>query len=101
MRPEDRLLTNKEIKRLKVDIVNKDAFYHPLLGGKLELDLTRVLEAQDAKVAELTRKELVEWIQKYIDENNIYQVEFGHYEPPLNTKWIPLKTYRVNLKEAL
>ena len=40
-------------------------------------------------------------IQKYIDENNIYQVEFGHYELPLNAKWIPLKTHRVNLKEAL
>ena len=40
-------------------------------------------------------------VQKYIDENNIYQVEFGHYEPPLGMKWIPLKTYRVNLQGVL
>jgi len=39
-------------------------------------------------------------IQKYIDENNIYQVEFGHYEPPLMMKWIPLKTNRINLEEV-
>lgn len=40
-------------------------------------------------------------IQKYIDENNIYQVEFGHYEAPLYMKWIPLKTHRINLEEIL
>ena len=40
-------------------------------------------------------------IQKYIDENNIYQVEFGHYEPPLMMKWIPLKTKRINLEEEI
>ena len=39
-------------------------------------------------------------IQKYIDENNVYQVEFGHYEPPLNMKWIVLKTHRINLEEV-
>ena len=38
-------------------------------------------------------------MQKYIDENNIYQVEFGHYEPPLMMKWIPLKTKRIKLEE--
>jgi len=40
-------------------------------------------------------------IQKYIDENNVYQVEFGHYEPPLMMKWIPLKTNRINILETL
>ena len=40
-------------------------------------------------------------IQKYIDENNIYKVEFGHYELPLGMKWIPLKTKRINLEEEL
>jgi len=40
-------------------------------------------------------------IQKYIDENNIYQVEFGHYESPLGIKWIPLKTKRINLEEGI
>lgn len=40
-------------------------------------------------------------IQKYMDGNNIYQVEFGHYEPPLMMKWIPLKTTRINLEEEL
>ena len=40
-------------------------------------------------------------IQKYIDENNIYQVDFGHYEQPLGIKWIPLKTKRVILKEVI
>ena len=46
---------------------------------------------------------LDEWrkIQKYINENNIYQVEFGHYEPPLMMKWIPLKTNRINLEEVI
>ena len=39
-------------------------------------------------------------IQRYIDANNIYQVEFGHYEPPLGMKWIPLKTYRIKLEEV-
>ena len=39
-------------------------------------------------------------IQRYIDENNIYQVEFGHYEPPLMMKWIVLKTHRINLEEV-
>lgn len=39
-------------------------------------------------------------IQKYIDENNVYLVEFGHYDPPLNMKWIPLKTHRINLEEV-
>lgn len=38
-------------------------------------------------------------VQKYINENNIYQVEFGHYEPPLKTRWIPLKTHRINIEE--
>ena len=40
-------------------------------------------------------------IQQYIDGNNIYQVEFDHYEPPLGIKWIPLKTHRINLEEVL
>ena len=40
-------------------------------------------------------------IQKFIDENNIYQVEFGHYELPLMMKWIPLKTHRINIMEVL
>jgi len=40
-------------------------------------------------------------IQKYIDENNIYQVIFGHYEAPLGMRWIPLETKRINIVEAL
>ena len=40
-------------------------------------------------------------IQRYIDESNIYQVEFGHYEPPLGMKWTPLKTHRINILEDL
>lgn len=40
-------------------------------------------------------------IQKSIDENNIFRVEFGHYEQPLGTKWIPLKTHRINIMEEV
>jgi len=39
-------------------------------------------------------------IQDYIDKNSIYQVEFGHYEQPLEFKWIPLKTHRINILEV-
>uniref|UniRef100_A0A6M3JMA0 Uncharacterized protein n=1 Tax=viral metagenome TaxID=1070528 RepID=A0A6M3JMA0_9ZZZZ len=35
-------------------------------------------------------------IQEYIDKNNIYRVEQGHYE---EQQWIPLKTHKVNLPE--
>ena len=37
-------------------------------------------------------------LQDYIDNNNIYQVEFGHYEAIV---WIPLKTKRVNILEVM
>ena len=45
------------------------------------------------------RRDEMERVQKWIDENNVYQVEFGHYED-LGTKWIPLKTRRINIKEV-
>ena len=38
-------------------------------------------------------------MQKYIDENNIYQVEFGHYD--YSDKWVPLRTKRINILEVL
>lgn len=47
------------------------------------------------------RKQERERIQRYIDENSIYRVEFEHYEPPLNVKWIPLLTHKINLKEEI
>lgn len=37
-------------------------------------------------------------VQKYIDDNSIYQVEFEHYEDLY--KWVPLKTKRIDLKEV-
>ena len=43
-------------------------------------------------------------IQRYIDENNIYQVEFAHYDYSGDNPyywWIPLKTYRINLEEVM
>ena len=40
-------------------------------------------------------------VQGWIDANNVYRVEFGHYEPPLMMKWIPLQTHRINLEEVL
>jgi len=42
-------------------------------------------------------------IQKYIDENNIYQVEFEHYDYSEKAygQWVPLKTKRVNIVEVL
>ncbi len=45
------------------------------------------------------RKAFAEEIQKYIDENNIYQVIFGHYEDLY--KWVPLQTKRINITEVL
>lgn len=50
---------------------------------------------------ESVRNKVLKEVQEYIDNNNIYQVEFGHYEPPLGYKWIPLTTHRINLEEAL
>lgn len=55
------------------------------------------LTAQDTKSVKARDEE----IQTFIDENNIYQVEFGHYEVPLKTKWVPLKTHRVNIVEDI
>ena len=40
-------------------------------------------------------------IQSYIDKNNVYQVDFGHYEEPLKMKWIPLQTKKVNILGAI
>lgn len=42
-------------------------------------------------------------IQGYIDENNIYQVEFGYYDYAERGygQWIPLKTHRINIMEVL
>jgi hypothetical protein len=45
--------------------------------------------------AELDR--IAEGIEKYIDENSIYQVIFEHYE---GIKWIPLQTKRINISEV-
>ena len=48
------------------------------------------------------RRELLTEIQSWIDANNIYQVEFGHYDnsPPHSYGgWVPLKTKRINVKE--
>ena len=59
--------------------------------------------ARDKEVEEARkqgRKDVVEKLQEYIDNNNVYRVEFGHYEPPLNTKWTPLQTHRVNIMEV-
>ena len=42
-------------------------------------------------------------LQKYIDENGIYRVEFGHYDytnPNPHYWWIPLKTHRINILEV-
>jgi len=45
-------------------------------------------------------RDTIKKIQKYIDVNNIYQVEFGHYEKPLGMKWIPLQTKKVHLEDV-
>ena len=46
---------------------------------------------------------VLEMVQKYIDKNNVYQVEFGHYDnsPPHGYgKWVPCQTHRINIKEV-
>jgi hypothetical protein len=40
-----------------------------------------------------------EKIQKYIGTNNVYQVEFGHYENLI--QWVPMRIKRVNISEIL
>jgi len=43
-------------------------------------------------------------IQKFIDDNNIYQVEFGHYDYLGDNPyywWIPLKTHRIKIEEVI
>lgn len=46
------------------------------------------------------KPDIFEMTYEPVDGNNVYQVEFGHYEPPLNTKWIPLKTHKINIMEV-
>jgi len=43
---------------------------------------------------------LIEKIQNYIDDNNIYQVVFGHYDES-GSNWVSLKTNRINIVEVL
>ncbi len=45
-----------------------------------------------------TRDKILAEVQEWIDNNNVYQVEFGHYED--GYKWVPLKTKRINLREV-
>ena len=40
-------------------------------------------------------RQIVEIIQKYIDENHIYGVDFGHYDDL--GQWTPLTTRRIDL----
>jgi hypothetical protein len=54
--------------------------------------------AHDQQVRQAAVKEFAEKVQKYIDDNNVYQVVFEHYE---GIKWIPIQTKKVNIKEAL
>lgn len=44
------------------------------------------------------RGQILAAIEEYCKDNDIYQVEFGHYE---EIWWVPLKTKRVNLVEVL
>ncbi len=44
-------------------------------------------------------RQAIERIQRYIDENHIYRVEFGHYDTL--GQWTPLKTRRINLLEEV
>ncbi len=55
-------------------------------GCALLIEFRELLKAQEAE----TLKE----VQRYIDENNIYRVEFGHYD---GINWIPLKTIKVDI----
>ena len=49
----------------------------------------------------ILRMQILKEVQDYIDNNDIYRVEFGHYEPPLDIKWVPLQTHRINIMEEL
>jgi len=63
-------------------------------------EIVKILKREEEMNEEEIRLDERQKIQKYIDENNIYQVEFEHYEPPLLMKWIPLKTHRISIEEG-
>jgi len=81
----------KQIENILIDWPIPDQLGH----------IRKVIEKHITAQVEQAEREKRERIQKYIDENSIYKVEFGHYEPPLGMKWIPLKTHRIDIKEAL
>jgi len=52
---------------------------------------------QNDNSARRVEKALLARVQRYIDDNSVFRVEFGHYE---GIKWISLKTHRINIGEA-
>lgn len=77
----------------KTKISNK-AFITDILSERLSSNYCP-LSALSTSAPQLS---ILEKVQEYIDNNNIFRVEFGHYD---GIKWIPLKTIKVDIMEVL
>ena len=72
-----------------------------VVSGAMKMLGYHKLPTPDSKEYQELREKILSEVQAWIEVNNVYKVEFGHFEPPLKTKWIPLGTKRINVKEAL
>ena len=97
-KPEDRLLTDNELAKFKAEVVNKDAFYHSLLGGDIKVDVTELLKLQDAKTASIYEARVEKIFEEIEDTFRLKGATLSHIPKPgkpilsIKKEWQALKS---------